>query len=84
MRRGTHLLYLKSHIRTTKSGSTLPKLKTSAKSVQTTAEVCTDFSCSLQKVLRTYKFKYAYLRLYLCVLTEVFTRAYRNEYDILT
>ncbi len=35
--RGTHLLYLKAHIQTTKSGSMLPKLKTSA-------VVCTDFA----------------------------------------
>ena len=37
-----------------------PILETSAKSVQTTAEVCADYTCSLQKVLRTYKFKYVY------------------------
>ena len=52
-----------------KTQHTLPILKTSAKSVQTTrvvfqtsAVVCTDYGWSLQKVLRTYKFKYAYLR----------------------
>ena len=67
-----------------KRASALPKVKTSAKSVQTTRVVCTNYGWSLQKVLRTYKFKYAYLRLYLCVLTEVFTRTYRNEYDVLT
>ncbi len=40
---GTHLLYLKAHIHTTKSISALPKLKTSAKSVQTTRVVCTNY-----------------------------------------
>ena len=39
---------------------TFPKLKTTAKSVQTTAEVCADYTCSLQKVLRTYEFMYVY------------------------
>ena len=29
---------------------TLPKLKTSAKSVQTTAEVCADYTCSLYRL----------------------------------
>ena len=28
----------------------LPKLKTSAKSVQTTAEVCADYTCSLYRL----------------------------------
>ena len=46
-----------------KTQHTLPILKTSAKSVQTTAEVCTDYSWSLQKVLRTNKFKYAHSRM---------------------
>ena len=45
-----HLLYLKSHIHTTKSVSALPKLKTSAKSVQTTRVVCTNFSRSLYRL----------------------------------
>ena len=40
--------------------------------MQTTRVVCTDYSWSLQKVLRTYKFKYAYLLRCLRVLTEVF------------
>ena len=42
-----------------KTANTFPILKTSAKSVQTTRVVCTDYSWSLQKVLRTYNFKYA-------------------------
>ena len=29
---------------------TLPKVKTSAKSVQTTAEVCADYTCSLYRL----------------------------------
>ena len=33
-----------------KSVSALPILKTSAKSVQTTAEVCTDYTCSLYRL----------------------------------
>ena len=47
--------------------------KLQLKFVQTTRVVCTDYSWSLQKVLRTYKFKYAYLLRCLRVLTEVFT-----------
>ena len=62
----------------------LPILKTSAKSVQTTAEVCADYSWNLQKVLRTYKFKYAYLLKCLRVLIIVSACTYDNEYDVLT
>ena len=62
----------------------LPILKTSAKSVQTTAEVCADYSWSLQKVLRTYEFKYAHLPKCLRVLTDVSTRTYENKYDVIT
>ena len=47
--------------------------KLQLKFVQTTRVVCTDYSWSLQKVLRTYKFKYAYLPKCLRVLTKVFT-----------
>ncbi len=36
-------IILKSHIHTTKSVSTLPKLKISVKSVQTTRVVCTNY-----------------------------------------
>ena len=49
------------------------------KFVQTTAEVCTDYSWSLQKVLRTYKFKYAYLLKQVRALTKVFVRTYGFE-----
>jgi len=43
------------------------------KFVQTTRVVCTDYSWSLQKVLRTYENKYD-------VLTEVSTHTYNNKY----
>ena len=33
-----------------KTALVLPKLKTSAKSVQTTAEVCADYTCSLYRL----------------------------------
>ena len=35
-----------------------PNLQTSAKSVQTTAEVCTDYTCSLQKLQLSAELKY--------------------------
>ena len=41
--------------------------------MQTTRVVCTDYSWSLQKVLRTYENKYD-------VLTEVSTHTYNNKY----
>ena len=41
----THIDY-----RVLKMELTLPKLKTSAKSVQTTAEVCADYTCSLYRL----------------------------------
>ena len=56
-----------------KTKRTFPKLKTSAKSVQTSAEVCADYGWSLQKVLRTYNFMYVYSLKYLRVLTEIST-----------
>ena len=40
---------------------------------ETTRVVCTDYSWSLQKVLCTYKFKYAHSLMCLRVLTKVFT-----------
>ena len=55
------VLCRKSWINEVKTMLALPKLKTSAKSAQTSAVVCTDYGWSLQKVLRTYKFKCAYL-----------------------
>ena len=60
----------------------LPILETTAKSVQTTAEVCTDYSWSLQKVLRTYKCKYAYSLKWVHVLTKVFTCTYWGGYVV--
>ena len=53
------------------------------KFVQTTRVVCTDYSWSLQKVLRTYKFKYVYLLKCLHVLTEMSTRTYESVYLVL-
>ena len=60
------------------------KSKTYVSYFQNLSEVCTDYSWSLQKVLRTYKFKYAYLPKCLRVLIIVSTRTYWNEYDVLT
>ena len=37
----------------------LPILEPTAKSVQTTAEVCTDYTCSLQKLQLSAGLKYA-------------------------
>ena len=37
----------KTQAKERKTKRTFPKLKTSAKSVQTTAEVCADYTCSL-------------------------------------
>ena len=54
------------------------------KFVQTTRVVCTDFSWSLQKVLRTYKFKYVYSLKCLRVLIIVSACTYNNEYVVLT
>ena len=46
---------------------------------QNLGEVCINFSWSLQKVLRTYKFKYAYLLKRVHALTKVFVRTYDFE-----
>ena len=43
------------------------------KFVQTTAEVCTDYTCSLQKLQLSAELKYVYLQLYLRVLTDLST-----------
>ena len=43
-----------------------------------------NFWGAYQKVLRTYKFKYAYLPKCLRVLTETSTRTHENEYYVLT
>ena len=71
-----------------KTGPTFPILKTSAKSVQTTAEVCADYTCSLYRLQlkspestmylqiylrRTHWNKYVYLLKYLRVLTTAST-----------
>ena len=62
----------------------LPKLKTSAKSVQTTAEVCADYTCSLYRLQLKSPESTTYLQIYVRVLTEVFTCTHRNEYTVLT
>ena len=47
----------------------LPILKTTAKSVQTSAVVCTDYTCSLHRPRR---------------VLNLGARKHRNEYDVLT
>ena len=64
-----------------KTGPTFPILKTSAKSVQTTAEVCADYTCSLYRLQLKAPESTMYLRIYLRVLTEISTRTYYNEYE---
>ena len=74
-----------------KAVSAFPKVKTSAKSVQTTRVVCTNFSRSLYRlqlkfedryaqaqiyVRRTHENKYAYLLKCLRVLTKMSARTY--------
>ena len=61
-----------------------PILETSAKSVQTSAVVCTDYTCSLHRLRLSAALKYDVLvlvsmRTYSCeyvVLTNVFVRVY--------
>ena len=59
-----------------KTGPTFPILKTSAKSVQTTAEVCADYTCSLYRLQLKSPESTMYLRIYLRVLTGISTRTY--------
>ena len=56
----------------------LPILKTSAKSVQTTAEVCADYTCSLYRLQLKSPESTTYLQIYVRVLTEISTRTYRS------
>ena len=56
-----------------------PKLKTSAKSVQTTAEVCADYTCSLYRLQLKSPESTTYLQFYVRVLTTVFTRKYNRK-----
>ena len=63
-----------------KTGPTFPILKTSAKSVQTTAEVCADYTCSLYRLQLKSPESTMYLRIYLRVLTEISTRTYLSVY----
>ena len=55
-----------------------PILKTSAKSVQTTAEVSKKYYVLTNLSTHTYENKYTYLQKYLRVLTETSTRTYDN------
>ena len=66
-----------------KTGPAFPILKTSAKSVQTTAEVCADYTCSLCRLQLKSPENTTYLQFYVRVLTKVFTCTYYNEYDVL-
>ena len=63
-----------------KTGPTFPILKTSAKSVQTTAEVCADYTCSLYRLQLKSPESTMYLRIYLRALTEISTRTYLSVY----
>ena len=69
-----------------KTISAFPKLKTSAKSVQTTAEVCADYTCSLYRLQLKSPESTTYLQKYLRVLTETSTsylQIYPLEYDFI-
>ena len=50
-----------------------PKLKTTAKSVQTTAEVCADYTCSLYRLQLKSPESTMYLQISVRVLTEIST-----------
>ena len=56
-----------------------PKLKTSAKSVQTSAEVCADYTCSLYRLQLKSPESTTYLQFYVRVLTKVFTCKYNRK-----
>ena len=62
----------------------LPILKTSAKSVQTTAEVCADYTCSLYRLQLKSPESATYLLKCLRVLIIVSACTYDNEYVVLT
>ena len=57
-----------------------PILKTSAKFVQTTAEVCADYTCSLYRLQLKSPESTTYLQIYVRVLTKVSVRTHRNKY----
>ena len=57
-----------------------PKLKTSAKSVQTSAEVCADYTCSLYRLQLKSPESTTYLQFYVRVLTLVSARIHFSEY----
>ncbi len=44
--------------------------------LETSAVVCTDYTCSLQKLQLSAELKYVYLQLYLRVLTDLSTRTH--------
>ena len=50
-----------------------PILKTSAKSVQTTAEVCADYTCSLYRLQLKSPESTTYLQIYVRALTKINT-----------
>ena len=60
-----------------------PILETSAKSVQTTAEVCADYTCSLYRLQLKSPESTTYLQFYVRVLTEISAYTYYNEYVVL-
>ena len=59
---------------------TLPKLKTSAKSVQTSAVVCADYTCSLYRLQLKSPESTTYLQIYVRVLTEISTCTHQSVY----
>ena len=61
----------------------LPKLKTSAKSVQTTAEVCADYTCSLYRLQLKSPESTTYLQIYVRALIEISTRKHFSKYAYL-
>ncbi len=61
-----------------------PILKTSARSVQTSAVVCADYTCSLYRLQLKSPESTTYLQIYVRALTETSTRTYRSKYVVLT
>ncbi len=60
-----------------------PKVKTSAKFVQTTRVVCTDFSRSLYKLQLKSPESTRYLQIYVRALIEISTRKHFSKYAYL-
>ena len=61
----------------------LPKLKTSAKSVQTTAEVWRDYTCSLYRLQLKSPESTTYLQIYVRALIKISTRKHFSKYAYL-